>query len=149
MPAPAWLPTDPYERLMRRVEVTDGCWLWTGPVSTSGYSYLSFNAAPTIYGHRLAYEHHKGPIPDGLTVDHLCGVKRCVNPDHLEAITVGENTRRYQRAHGVPAANSDTCRKGLHPWPESRNSQGCGPCAAERKRRARRSEAIEAAEVHS
>ena len=46
------------------------------------------------YAHRFAYEQAKGAIPDGLEIDHLCRNRRCVNPDHLEAVTHQENQRR-------------------------------------------------------
>lgn len=53
--------------------------------------------------HRYAYEHFIGPIPEGLQVDHLCRVRNCVNPDHLEAVTCRENVLR---GDGVAAANA-------------------------------------------
>jgi len=52
-----------------------------------------------VYRHRLAYEEAKGPIPEGLTVDHLCFNTRCVNPDHLEAVPNKENVRRGWQNH--------------------------------------------------
>jgi hypothetical protein len=78
------------ERFWDKVERTETCWLWTG-ATRRGYGHLF----PNKVAHRLAYEWLVGPIPDGLTLDHLCGVKRCVNPSHLEAVTIGENVRRY------------------------------------------------------
>lgn len=68
----------------------NGCWIWQHQCCPAGYG----RAGQSLAAHRLAYEWAKGPIPDGLTVDHLCYVRNCINPDHLEAVTLGENTRR-------------------------------------------------------
>lgn len=65
------------------------CWIWQGPVYGSGYG-----AASKELAHRWAYERARGPIPQGLTIDHLCCVPLCVNPDHLEVVTMAENCRR-------------------------------------------------------
>lgn len=70
---------------------TGFCWEWTGQ-KDSGYGRYSGRPA-----HRVTYEVLVGPIPDGLTLDHLCRNKGCVNPDHLEPVTSSENTRRAQR----------------------------------------------------
>ena len=70
-----------------------GCWLWTGKPAKNGYGVISVNNTDR-YAHRLSYELHIGPIPDGLTIDHLCMVRLCVNPEHLEPVTRSENTRR-------------------------------------------------------
>lgn len=72
-------------------EPNSGCWIWTG----YGERYGVFN----IYGkqflaHRFVYELEKGPIPEGLTIDHLCRTTHCVNPRHLEAVTMQVNTLR-------------------------------------------------------
>ena len=76
-----------------------GCWLWTaslkGPGYNTGRGYASFYwAGKGQSGHRVAYEVLVGTIPDGLQVDHLCRVRRCVNPEHLEPVTHRENVRR-------------------------------------------------------
>src|SRR6188472_1096483 len=62
------------------------CWVWNGAVRTTGYGQFS----RCTFAHRLSYETHVGPIPDGLDIDHLCGVRLCVNPDHLEPVTRAE-----------------------------------------------------------
>lgn len=66
-----------------------GCWLWTGCVNGKGYAAFGGNGA-----HRFAHAWFVGPIAPGLEVDHLCRVRRCVNPAHLEAVTGLENRLR-------------------------------------------------------
>jgi HNH endonuclease len=83
----------PQEIFWSKVEKTDNCWLWRGYVQPDGYPRFKFEGRPHN-AHRLAYMWLISPIPDGLQIDHLCRVKTCVNPEHLEAVTPGENTRR-------------------------------------------------------
>src|SRR5262245_28915102 len=64
-------------------EPNSGCLLWTGRISGQGYGGINVDGKP-LRAHRLAYELAHGPIPPGLTLDHLCRVRTCVNPDHLE-----------------------------------------------------------------
>ena len=83
------------ERLEQRVEPepNSGCWLWMGPVNSSGYGTISYNGK--IMGvHRAAYLDRYELIPDGMTLDHLCRVRRCVNPNHLQPATLKENVLR-------------------------------------------------------
>lgn len=74
----------------------DGCWVWTSWIQPNGYGYFWLDGAR--YAHRVAYEIAVGPIPAGLVIDHLCANKSCVNPAHLEVVTIGENTRRARAA---------------------------------------------------
>jgi hypothetical protein len=84
-----------HQRLERYIErVTEsGCWIWLGSVHENGYGVMSF-ANERARVHRLAYELYRGPIPLGLVLDHKCRVRCCVNPDHLELVTIGENVLR-------------------------------------------------------
>lgn len=75
-----------------------GCWLWTGPVTNSGYGTASAEGSRAKGVHRVMYEWFVGPIPKGLELDHLCRVKNCCRPDHLEPVTRLVNVRRALQA---------------------------------------------------
>ena len=83
------------ERFWAKVQKTDTCWLWTGAggLESNPYGYFWDGECMTV-AHRYAYELLVGPIPEGLTLDHVCGTPACVRPDHLEPVTRGENTVR-------------------------------------------------------
>lgn len=85
-------------RFMDKVspEPNSGCWLWTAACDKDGYGL--FKADRLQGAHRYAFELFKGEIPKGLQIDHLCKVRCCVNPDHLEAVTFQENMRRGANA---------------------------------------------------
>lgn len=73
------------------------CWLWKGSLGRGGYPRWASPYWPgDVYAHRIAYRMEIGPIPKGYEVDHLCFVPGCVNPAHLEAVTLQENRRRRQ-----------------------------------------------------
>lgn len=82
------LPKTLLERWWRWVEPDpiSGCWFWTGAVFKSGYGAIRILGKTTL-AHRVAYELFTGPIPVGLVLDHLCRIRPCVNPAHLEAVT--------------------------------------------------------------
>lgn len=90
-------------RFWQRVQFTDSCWLWIGRVNPDGYGRFSLRARRYAMAHRWAYEFCVGPIPAGLTLDHLCRVRHCVNPGHLEPVTRSENVLR---GIGTPAQNA-------------------------------------------
>jgi len=126
-----------FERFMARVTITPTCWLWTGATDKFGYGRVGV-ARKIVLTHRYSYEMHRGPIPVGLVLDHLCRTPRCVNPDHLEPVTLRENIERSPllprthcpRGHVLDESNldPDRLRRGL---------RLCRICREEQVQRAR------------
>lgn len=72
----------------------DGCWLWSAACDRDGYGVFSPTRRHQVRAHRYAYELAVGPVGADLVLDHLCRIRNCVNPLHLEPVTVAENNRR-------------------------------------------------------
>ncbi len=85
-------------RFWSKVDKSGDCWLWMASTKDTGYGQFFVNGT-MVRAHRLAYELMVGPVPDGLQLDHLCRVRNCVNPEHLEPVTTQENTRRGASGH--------------------------------------------------
>lgn len=85
------------------IEDGNGCWIWQRSMTTTGYGRVWVAEAKRhVNAHRVVYERERGPIPEGMSLDHLCRVPRCVNPDHLEPVTHAENCRRGAAAKLTP-----------------------------------------------
>lgn len=101
--------------------------MWLGSLNSKGYGLVS-NGGKVVLAHRMAWEDVHGPIPHGLTVDHLCLVKRCVNVDHLELVALEENSRR-----GSAGRRATMCAAG-HPLTDDnviengRGNRTCRTC---------------------
>lgn len=109
-----------------------GCWVWTGSVTPAGYGQFSIGSRTDkstrmVKPHRVSYTLLIGPIPNHLTLDHLCRNTRCVNPDHLEPVTLAENAARGQRR--------DYCRRGHRRTPDNVDARGgCIQCQRDKVR---------------
>jgi hypothetical protein len=131
---PPWV----YEhRLLRRAEVDEnGCWRWQGPLNPAGYGSTIRAWRKGWLPHRLAFTVMVEPIDGDNQIDHLCRVRNCINPAHLEQVTQAENLRRQGAAvthcplkHEYTAANTYHGKKGL---------RVCRECARIRNRAASR-----------
>ena len=122
------------DRFWRHVEKTETCWIWTGWITDGGYGrWRPARTAKSLPAHRVAYEIARVPVPDGLVIDHLCRVRRCVNPDHLEAVTFAENVRRgisFSAINGRRRA----CPRG-HEYDHRNGRRRCLVCETDSKRR--------------
>lgn len=111
--------------------VTPACWLWTGHANPKGYGRFH-DGRRLVMVHRFAYEMVKGSIPPGNEVGHLCHVRNCVNPDHLQAMSHAANVQMSLERRGRTVAMTDRERKRA--WAQRQR---------EAKRAAREAAAIE------
>jgi hypothetical protein len=82
------------QRFWRKLSLGEGCWEWLAGLTMDGYGQFHPRRGFPTHAHRYSYDLLVGPIPDGLDVDHLCRNRKCVNPDHLEPVTVKVNILR-------------------------------------------------------
>lgn len=130
----------PEEKFAASHEVAaSGCWLWTGRLNKDGYGALAA-AGQRWPAHVWSYIRFAGPVPDGLEIDHVCHSRdktcpgnecihrRCVNPDHLEAVTHRENVRRGVGPAAAKAAQVTCIRNHPLPEPDKNGRRRCLAC---------------------
>lgn len=126
------------------VDQTTGCWLWHDQLNETGYG-MFFIKGKRRRAHRLSYMMHVGPVPGGLGLDHLCRVRNCINPAHLEPVTQRENINRGFWSKRGAAASAERRRKKTHcKWGHPLSGSNlyvdvygkrkCNACAALRQR---------------
>ena len=108
---------------------SNGCWVWLKCKDRDGYGKIKFNGKMQ-YTHRLSYETYVGPIPEGLQLDHLCRVRHCINPDHLEPVTNAENSRRgntgkHQATKTHCPQGHEYTEKNIYRWKNQRCCRAC------------------------
>lgn len=155
------------QRFWNKVDAPSGqsCWLWTGGKKAAGYGHFSVKRDGRwgkVIAHRYSYETCVGAIPPEHEVDHACGTRSCVNPAHLEAVTVQENRRRRDAGEQrnpmvreafplpvkvapapkkvpAPAEPATHCRNGheyaVYGWVRNGRSRTCAECRRLRQRR--------------
>lgn len=108
------------QRFWRYVKKTDdgSCWEWTGLIAGGGYGGIQRSGAGNgrMMAHRLSYEMHKGPVPEGMVVMHKCDNRACVNPDHLDVGT--------QRDNILDAVHKRRMKNNLPPVPSGEKHPG-------------------------
>lgn len=134
-------------RMMSKTVMHDQCWIWVGSRSGTfgGYGYVRVGAdrgGGRLPAHRAMYQELVGPVPEGMTLDHLCRNRGCVNPDHLEPVTMRENALRGTSPWAKNARKTH-CPRGHElvtencvPYYLKRGRRYCAMCARETSRRA-------------
>lgn len=123
----------PAERFWSKVNKTETCWLWTACKMVGGYGQFRLERA-MVLAHRFAYELLVGPIPKELELDHLCRVRHCVNPSHLEPVTRQINVLRGE-APPARQFRQTHCKRGhlfdeenTYRQPSSPRKRTCREC---------------------
>lgn len=135
-PKPTWWAERFWAKVDKRRQPK--CWLWKGATTRKGYGVITTRLKQE-YVHRLSYRLHNGPIPEGRQIDHLCRVRNCVNPRHLEAVTSKTNVLRGNAPSAINARKRTCIRGHSLSGPDSRveldGSRRCLICARRHNRR--------------
>ncbi len=128
-PIPNIIISDDVKRFWSKVNKTSSCWLWTGLLRPDGYARFSVRGTP-VYAHRFSAELNGLQLSPMLVLDHLCRVRNCVNPKHLEQTTQKENVRRGDA--GRYNSDKTRCRNGHDFTPDNtysiNNHRACRTC---------------------
>jgi len=121
-------------RFAAKIRQQGDCWIWTGSVVRGGYGQFRDEASRMVKAHRWSYEHHIGPVPEGLQLDHLCRTTRCVNPWHLDPVTARENLVRAEGTWAGRNVRKNACPRG-HAYPphEPGGVRYCLACRREKR----------------
>jgi hypothetical protein len=132
------------ERFWNKVDKTDYCWNWTASLNENGYGLFRFNGK-TSKAHRVSYIITFGEIADGLVIDHLCKNKKCVNPEHLDPVSQGENVVRGLAGKVNNFQSTKTHCKSGHQY--SRITKDgyrlCGQCRSEQTMKSRKRKSLQ------
>lgn len=120
-----------------KIDRTGDCWLWTGAQMRNGYGHVWVDGRCKA-AHRVVYEALVEPILEGMELDHVCRVRRCVNPAHLEVVTHAENLTRGEGFIGRQSRQTH-CKRGhplsgsnLYRWKNKRQCRACRSAAMRR-----------------
>lgn len=135
------------ERIMGKIEMVteSGCWIWLGATKGGEEDYgRVYFCGMKFSVHRLVYELLKGPVPDGLVLDHLCRVEPCANPWHLEPVTDAVNIQRGNAPYVILKRNRVCLRGHAMEGDNVRVNKGINKCrSCERERSTRRRHALD------
>lgn len=133
-------------RVLARMDIVDHgysspCWVSNRATQPNGYTKIGYQNR-TYLTHRVSYAAFVGPVPDGLVLDHLCRVRACVNPDHMEPVTTRENlvrghTRTARQVAATHCPQGHAYDEANTYWRRDRLGRMCRLCRDQARRRSR------------